>query len=74
MIQKNQKENLLLSKIYHNPKYKGKHIIIIDDKIYDRKTGQGKTKLLNKLLLKYPHQVPTITYIPQADSLILFLA
>lgn len=61
----------LLSKVYKDPKYKGKHIIIMKGKIYSTKTGQAKTELLEKLLKKYPKETPTITYIPAEDSLIL---
>jgi len=71
MLKINQKQNLLLSKVYGNPEYKGKHIIIIGNKIYTTKTGQAKNRLLDTLLPKYPKEVPTITYIPKADSLIL---
>jgi len=62
----------LISKVYKNPKYKGRHIIIIGGKIYATKTGRAKTEILEKLLKKYPKEVPTITYIPTEDSLILF--
>lgn len=61
----------LLFKIYQNPKYKGKHIIIMGNKIYATKTGKAKTQLLNELLIKYPDEIPTITYIPKVESLIL---
>ena len=62
----------LISKVYKNPKYKGRHIIIIGGKIYATKTGRAKTEILEKLLKKYPKEIPTITYIPTEDSLILF--
>jgi len=61
----------LISKIYKDPKYKGKHIIIFGGKIYATKTGRAKTEILEKLLKKYPKEIPTITYIPTEESLIL---
>ena len=61
----------LISKIYKDPKYKGKHIIIIGGNIYATKTGRAKTEILEKLLKKYPKEIPTITYIPAEESLIL---
>jgi hypothetical protein len=70
MKNKTTTKNLLI-KIYQNPKYKGKHIITIGEKIYATKTGKAKSALLDKLLKKYPKQTPTITYIPKVDSLIL---
>jgi len=68
--QRTATENLI-SKIYKDPKYKGKHIIIIGGKIYATKTGRAKTEILEKLLKKYPKEIPTITYIPTEESLIL---
>ena len=63
----------LISKIYKNPKYKGRHIIIIGGKIYATKTGRNSSDMLEKLLKKYPKEIPTITYIPAEDSLILLV-
>lgn len=62
----------LISKVYRSPRYKGKHIIIMKGKIYATKTGRASSELLEKLLKKYPKEIPTITYIPAEDSLILF--
>lgn len=61
----------LISRIYQNPAYRGKHIIIIGGRIYATKTGSAKTELLERLLKKYPKDTPVITYIPTEDSLIL---
>lgn len=71
---KNRKKtsSTFIGKIYRNPKYSGKHIIIMDDKVYATKTGQAKSDLLKKLLKKHPKKTPTITYIPKEDTLILF--
>lgn len=60
----------ILYKISRSPKYQGKHVIIIGGKIYATKTGQARTELLEKLLKKYPKEVPLITYMPKEDSLI----
>ena len=61
----------LMSKVYKNPKYKGRHIII-GGKVYTTKTGRASSDLLEKLLKKYPKEIPSITYIPAEDSLIPF--
>ena len=63
----------LISKVYKDPKYKGQHIIIIGGKIYSTKTGRASSELLEKLLKEYPKKIPTITYIPAEDSLILLI-
>lgn len=62
----------LISKVYSDSKYKGKHVVIIGGKIYAAKTGKSAAKIFRELTEKYPHQQPTITYIPKADTLILF--
>lgn len=72
-MKKNTSTQNLHLEIYQNPHYKGKHIIIIGGKVYATKTGKAKTQLLHELLKKYPQDIPTITYIPKADSLILVL-
>lgn len=72
MKRKTSDKNLIV-KIYKEPKYRGKHIIIIANKIFATRTGKAKSELLSKLLKKYPKETPTITYVPKADSLILLL-
>ena len=62
---------ILISQVYQDPKYQGKHIIIIGGKIYATKTGKQSAMQLEKLLEKYPKETPSITYIPKADTLIL---
>lgn len=61
----------LMIKIYQNPKYKGRHIIAIAGQVFSVKTAKAKSRLLDKLLKKYPKETPTITYVPKADSLVL---
>lgn len=73
MPTKRKNKKNLLAQIYGDSKFAGKHIIIIGGKIYATKTGQASSELLDKLLKQYPREIPTITYIPAEDSLILFL-
>ena len=68
-----RKQNKLINLAYSSPRYWGKHIIIIAGKIFSARTGKTASKLLEKLLKKFPEEVPTITYIPKAEALILFL-
>ena len=67
---KNKK--LLLSAL-SSPKYRGKHIVIVKDKIFSAQTGQAATKIFKEVVKKYPKEKPTITYVPKDGSLILFL-
>ncbi|MBU1127418.1 MAG: DUF5678 domain-containing protein [Patescibacteria group bacterium] len=68
-----KKSTALISKVYRNPKYSGKHVIIIGGEIYAKKTGSAKSKLLEKLIKKYPKEKPIIAYVPKEDTLILLL-
>ena len=63
--------DILISQAYRNPKYQGKHIIVIGGKIYAAKTGKESARQLEELLKKYPKETPSITYIPKVDTLIL---
>lgn len=65
--------NILISQAYQDPKYQGQHIIVIAGKIYATKTGMAQVALLERLMKKYPRSKPSITYVPAADTLILFL-
>jgi len=56
-----------------NPAYKGKHVIVVAGKVFTAKTGEGASKILEEIRRKYPKEIPAITYIPDADTLILWL-
>ncbi|MEK7616965.1 MAG: DUF5678 domain-containing protein [Patescibacteria group bacterium] len=58
--------------IMSNPKYKGKHIIVMKGEVFTAKTGGSANKLLDRLEKKYPKEIPVITYVPKADTLILW--
>ncbi len=70
-MRKKKKTDQLLSEIYKNPKYSGKHVIIIGGKVWVTKTGMAASELLEKLLKKYPKEIPNITYVPGEETLIL---
>jgi hypothetical protein len=66
---KTHKEDML--KIMSNPRYRGKHVIAVDGKVFTAKTGEGASKILAKVRKKYPDKTPAITYIPDADALVV---
>ena len=68
-----EKSKVLISKVYRDSKYSGKHVIIIGGKIYAKKTGSAKSELLEKLIKKYPEETPIVAYIPKEDALVLLL-
>jgi hypothetical protein len=68
-----KKRKITMLQIMNNPRYRGKHVIVIANKIFTAKTGTQVNKVLDKLEKKYPKATPAITYIPKSDSLILCL-
>jgi hypothetical protein len=64
-------QDKLMDKVYSDPKYKGKHIIVIKDMIFAERSGDKMVKKFDEVTKKYPNDTPTLTYIPKADLLIL---
>lgn len=73
-MKKKKTSDILISQAYRDPKYQGKHIVVIAGKMYATKTGMAQVKLLEKLMKKYPKEKPSIAYIPDTDTLILIVA
>ena len=70
---KKQVRKLTMINVMENPKYKGKHVIVVAGKVFAAKTGESASKILEEIRRKYPKETPAITYIPDADTLILWL-
>lgn len=76
-MKKNQQKGIKfpdLIKRLSQPRYRGKHIVVMGKKIFTARTGHQASALLDSLTRKYPHQSVTVSYISKADSLILTLA
>lgn len=54
-----------------NPRYRGKHLVIVEGKIFAATTGQEAAKIFKKVITQYPRTKPTITYVPKENMLIL---
>ena len=67
------KGKITMEKIFANPRYRGRHVILAAGKIYTAKTGEGATKILKEIRKKHPRVTPEIAYLPKAHSLILWL-
>lgn len=61
----------IFKKIWGNPRYAGKHVIVIAGKVFTAKTGGEASQLFDKVVRKYPGKIPSLTYVPKAESLIL---
>lgn len=55
----------------NDPKYKGKHVIVIAGKVFTAKTGERAAEIIEEVHKKYPKETPEVTYLPRADTLIL---
>lgn len=64
-----QEEKTLLAKW---SQYKGKIVAVVGDKIFAATSG-AKAKVMIQKLEKKHGKPPLVTYIPKADTLILFL-
>lgn len=65
------KQQELMEKVLNDPKYKGKHVIVVAGKIFTANTGDGAGNILTQVRKNYPGLTPAVTYIPDADTLIL---
>lgn len=68
-----QSSNTRMMHIMSDPKYRGKHLAIVAGKVFVAKTGKEINSIIDRLERKYPDEVPVMTYIPKADTLILWL-
>lgn len=59
--------------VLNDPQYRGYHVIVIGGKAFTAKTGERASQILKDVRKQFPGQTPAITYIPDADSLILCL-
>ena len=61
----------LMETILHDPKYKGKHVIVVDGQVFTANTGDGEGRILEQVRREHPRAIPEVAYIPEADTLIL---
>lgn len=61
----------LMEEVLSDPQYKGKHVVVVAGKVFTARTGEGAAKILDEVDEQYPDDVAAITYIPDADTLIL---
>jgi hypothetical protein len=58
--------------VFKNPRYRGKHVILVAGKVYTAKTGEGAARILKNLEETHPNITPEVAYLPKARSLILW--
>lgn len=57
------------SSVFQNTKYFGKHVLITGDNVYAVKSSKEASRLFEKLVAR--GVVPTVTFVPKNQSLIL---
>lgn len=62
-----------MEEVMNDPRYRGFHVVVSGGKVFTAKTGERASQLLTEAQKKYPKEIPAITYIPDADTLILWL-
>jgi len=67
------KKKITMPDIFKNPRYRGKHVILVAGKVYSAKTGDGAAEILKKLEKEHPDLTPEVAYLPKARSLILWM-
>lgn len=68
-----KKKKITMEKAMNNPRYRGYHVIVAGGKVFKAKTGERASQILDEVRKKYPKEIPEITYLPDADALILWL-
>lgn len=66
------KKKILMTEIFKDIKYRGKHVILAGGEIFTAETGAKAAKILKKVRNKFPKETPEIAYLPKAHSLILW--
>ena len=59
--------------IFKNPRYRGKHVVLVSGKIFTANTGSGAAEILRNVRKEYPDATPQVAYLPKAHSLILWM-
>lgn len=66
-----KRKKFTMEKVLNNPRFRGKHVVVVAGKVFTAKTGKRASKILAEARRKYPKETPAITYIPDADALVL---
>lgn len=64
---------LTMVSVLSNPRYRGKHVVVVKGKVYTAGSGKEANRIVDKLEKLYPTEVPALTYIPKGDALILWI-
>lgn len=65
-------KKVTMESVLKSPIYRGYHVVVVAGKVFKAKTGERAAEILKKVRQKYPKEIPAVTYIPDADTLILW--
>lgn len=68
-----KKKNITMPEIFKDPKYRGKHVVLVAGKIFTAKTSGEVAYILKKTEKQYPDDIPEYAYLPKARSLTLWM-
>ena len=63
----------LLRRVAANPRYRGKHLVVVGGKIFVARSAAEAPRLFDRVTHTHRRATPTLVYIPKADALILWL-
>jgi len=63
----------LVQRLAANPRYRGKHLIIIAGRVFAARSAAEATRLFDRLAKTHRRTIPTLLYVPRADALIVWL-
>lgn len=68
---KSKLDSDVVSLLFSDPKYFGKHVVVMGGKIFVASTGDQAAKIFEEQTKKHPGETPLATYIPENNALIL---
>jgi len=72
-MRKRQNGARLLQRLAANPRYRGKHVIVIEGRVFVARSAAEAPRLFDRVTRAHRQATPTLLYVPKADALILWL-
>ena len=60
----------LLRRLTANPRYRGKHVIVVAGKMFVARSAAEAPRLFDRVMRTHRRAIPTLLYVPRADALI----
>jgi len=73
MTKKPKNGHRILQRVYANPQYRGKHVIIVAGQVFVARSAAEAPRLFERVMRSRPRATPTLVYVPKADALVLWV-